>query len=41
MLKVLAPSEDWQVVANGKTNEIMKLDSLEGFENLINTEKDG
>jgi len=41
MLKVLAPSEEWQVIANGKTNEIKKLESFEGFENLINAEKDG
>jgi len=40
MLKVLAPSEEWQVIANGKTNEIKKLESFEGFENIIKVEKD-
>ena len=38
-LRVLAP-EHWQVVANAKAKEVVKLDSLQGFENLVNKEKD-
>ena len=39
-LKVLSPNKDWQVVGNAKKNQVKKLEAFEGFENLINAEKD-